>query len=156
MAIQPGHVHLLITGTSNKIIQQAEGYTSRTRRDESDFGLPSLWTRSCFVSSAGEVSSQTIERYPSTDRTIAMQREVTTTVRVKRHSLTQPKARVVEGEYSAFQDAVHGDATLYSATKQQAGSVRSDKNPREGIEQPVVLRNDCVSIEHDEHTVPLS
>ena len=65
LAIQPDHVHLFITGNPklapNKIIQQVKGYTSRNLRDELDFGLPSLWTRSYFVSSAGEVSSQTIE-----------------------------------------------------------------------------------------------
>lgn len=38
-------------------------YTSRNLREEFDFGLPSLWTRSYFVSSAGEVSTQTIEEY---------------------------------------------------------------------------------------------
>jgi len=60
-----------------------------------------------------------------------MHRDVTTTVRVKLHSLTERKARLVERGYSAFQDAVHGDdgANLYSATKQQAGKVRSNKNP---------------------------
>jgi putative transposase len=67
LAIQPDHVHLFITGTPklapNKIIQQVKGYTSRNLREEFDFGLPSLWTRSYFVSSAGEVSSQTIEEY---------------------------------------------------------------------------------------------
>jgi len=67
LAIQPDHVHLFITGNPklapNKIIQQVKGYTSRNLRDEFDFGLPSLWTRSYFVSSAGEVSSQTIEKY---------------------------------------------------------------------------------------------
>ncbi|ERH00212.1 MAG: transposase [Haloquadratum sp. J07HQX50] len=66
LAIQPDHVHLFITGNPklapNKIIQQLKGYTSRNLRDEFDFGLPSLWTRSDFVSSAGEVSSQTIEK----------------------------------------------------------------------------------------------
>ncbi|QKG93841.1 IS200/IS605 family element transposase accessory protein TnpB [Halorubrum salinarum] len=84
-----------------------------------------------------------------------MRREVTTTVRVKLHSLTERKARLVEREYTAFQDAVHGDddANLYSATKQQAGKVRSNKNPRADTDQPVVLRNDCITIEHDEDTV---
>jgi putative transposase len=60
-------VHLFITGnptlSPNKIIQQVKGYTSRNLREEFDFGLPSLWTRSYFVSSTGEVSSQTIEEY---------------------------------------------------------------------------------------------
>ncbi len=84
-----------------------------------------------------------------------MRREVTTTVQVKLHSLTGRKARLIEREYGAFQDAVHGDddANLYSATKQQAGKVRSNKNPRADTEQPVVLRNDCITIEHDEDTV---
>ena len=83
-----------------------------------------------------------------------MRREVTTTVRVKLHSLTERKARLVEREYSAFQDAVHGDdANRYSATKQQAANVRSNENPRADTEQPVVLRNDCITIEHDEDTV---
>jgi putative transposase len=67
LAIQPDHVHLFITGNPklapNKIIQQVKGYTSRNLRDEFDFGLPSLWTRSYSLSSAGEVSSQTIEKY---------------------------------------------------------------------------------------------
>ncbi len=84
-----------------------------------------------------------------------MQREVTTTVRVKLHSLTERKTQLVEREYSAFQDAVHGDdsANLYSATKQQAGKVQSNKNARADTDQPVVLRNDCITIEHDEDTV---
>ena len=67
LAIQPDHVHLFIMGhpklVPNKIIQQVKGYSSRVLRDDFDFGLPSLWTRSYFVSSAGEVSSQTIEEY---------------------------------------------------------------------------------------------
>jgi len=84
-----------------------------------------------------------------------MHRDVTTTVRVKLHSLTERKARLIDREYSAFQEAVHGDddANLYSATKQQAGKVQSTKNPRADTEQPVVLRNDCITIEHDEDTV---
>ena len=84
-----------------------------------------------------------------------MHREVTTTVRVKLHSLTERKTRLIEREYTAFQDAVHGDdkANLYSATKQQAGKVRSNKNPRADTKQPVVLRNDCITIEHDDDTV---
>ncbi len=44
-------------------MQQVKGHTSRNLREEFDFGLPSLWTRSYFVSSAGEVASQTIEEY---------------------------------------------------------------------------------------------
>jgi putative transposase len=67
LAIRPDHVHLFITGdptlAPNKIMQQVKGYSSRHLRDEFDFGLPSLWTRSYFVSSAGDVSSEVIEKY---------------------------------------------------------------------------------------------
>ena len=67
LAIRPDHVHLFITGdptlAPNKIIQQVKGYSSRQLRDEFDFGLPSLWTRSYFVSSAGDVSREVIEEY---------------------------------------------------------------------------------------------
>lgn len=67
LAVQPDHVHLFITGSPklspNKIIQQVKSHTSRTLREEFDFGLPSLWTRSYFVFSAGDVSSETIEEY---------------------------------------------------------------------------------------------
>jgi len=67
LAIRPDHVHLFITGdptlAPNKIMQQVKGYSSRHLREEFDFGLPSLWTRSYFVSSAGDVSSEVIEEY---------------------------------------------------------------------------------------------
>ncbi|MDY6788694.1 MAG: IS200/IS605 family transposase [Candidatus Nanohaloarchaea archaeon] len=68
LAIQPDHVHLFIEGSPklspNKIVQQMKGYTSRELGEEFDFSqLPSLWTRSYFVSSAGNVSSETIEEY---------------------------------------------------------------------------------------------
>ncbi|WP_135824521.1 IS200/IS605 family transposase [Halorussus ruber] len=67
LAIRSDHVHLFITGDStlapNKIVQQVKGYSSRHLRDEFDVGLPSLWTRSYFVSSAGNVSIEVIEEY---------------------------------------------------------------------------------------------
>ncbi len=67
LAIRPDHVHLFITGdptlAPNKIMQQVKGYSSRRLRDEFDFGLPSLWTRSYFVSSASDVSREVIEEY---------------------------------------------------------------------------------------------
>ena len=68
LSVQPDHVHLFIEGdptlTPNKIVQQVKGYSSRTIRDEfGTLGLPSMWTRSYFVSSAGDVSSSTIEDY---------------------------------------------------------------------------------------------
>ncbi|WP_101296951.1 IS200/IS605 family transposase [Halegenticoccus soli] len=68
LAIQPDHVHLFIEGNPklapNKIIQQVKGYSSRVLRDEfGSMGLPSMWTRSYFVSSAGVVSDDVIEEY---------------------------------------------------------------------------------------------
>ncbi len=39
------------------------GHSSRHLRDEFDFGLPSLWTRSHLASIAGDVSSEFIEEY---------------------------------------------------------------------------------------------
>jgi putative transposase len=83
-----------------------------------------------------------------------MYHEVTTTVRVKLHLLTDRKARLIEPEYSAFQEAVQDDDTnLYSETKQQASKVRSNEHPRADTEQPVVLRNNCITIEYDGETV---
>ncbi|MFB6219131.1 MAG: RNA-guided endonuclease InsQ/TnpB family protein [Halobacteriaceae archaeon] len=85
-----------------------------------------------------------------------MRREVTTTVRVRLHSLTERKERLLSREYSEFQTAVHdpdADVDLYSATKQQAAKVRNQKNPRADTLQPVVLRNDCITITRDDDTV---
>ncbi len=83
-----------------------------------------------------------------------MEREVTTTVRGKLHSLTNRKSELLDREYTAWQTAVHGgDADLYSATKQQASKVQSQKDPNEDTEQPLVLRNDKLRVEHDDDTV---
>ena len=83
-----------------------------------------------------------------------MQRNVSTTVRVKLHSLTNRKADLLAREYEAFQREIHGgDAKLYSATKQQASKVQRQKDPNQDTEQPVVLRNDVFDVAHDEDTV---
>jgi putative transposase len=83
-----------------------------------------------------------------------MQRTVSTTVRVKLHSLTNRKADLLAREYEAFQTEVHGgEADLYSATDQQASKVQRQKDPNPNTEQPVVLRNDVFDIAHDEDTV---
>jgi putative transposase len=67
LTVRPDHVHLFIEGNPklapNKIMQQVKGYTSRRMQEEFDFGLPSLWTRSYFVSSAGDVADEIIEDY---------------------------------------------------------------------------------------------
>lgn len=68
LTVRPDHVHLFITGSPklapNKIIQQIKGYSSHEIRDEfGTMNLPSLWTRSYFVSPAGEVSSRAVNEY---------------------------------------------------------------------------------------------
>ena len=63
------HVHLFInakpTISPSKIMHHLKGKTSRIIRKEFDElnKMPSLWTRSYFVSTAGEVSSETIKKY---------------------------------------------------------------------------------------------
>ncbi|WP_336361998.1 hypothetical protein [Halalkalicoccus salilacus] len=82
-----------------------------------------------------------------------MKKEVATTVRAKLHSLTGVKRQLLHREYDAFQRTVSGDdVDLYSATKQQAGKVRKQKNPR--YEQPIVLRNDVINVVENDR--PLS
>ena len=83
-----------------------------------------------------------------------MQRNVSTTVRVKLHSLTNRKADLLAREYEAFQTEVRGgNAHLYSATDQQASKVQRQKDPNPGTERPVVLRNDVFDVAYDEDTV---
>ena len=69
LSIQPDHVHLfirsnpytlptdiarLIKGRSSHVLREAFPYLQR---------MPSLWTRSTFYSTAGNVSSETIQKY---------------------------------------------------------------------------------------------
>jgi putative transposase len=70
MEVMPDHVHLFIEGspilTPNKIIGEIKGYSShRLRKEfkELKTRLPTLWSRSYFVSSHGHVSDKTIEKY---------------------------------------------------------------------------------------------
>ena len=67
---QPEHVHLLIeippTNSVDKIVGKIKGYTSKVLREEYPSlksRLPSLWTRSKFVSSCGGVTLQVIKDY---------------------------------------------------------------------------------------------
>ena len=67
---KPHHVHLFVQATPkdapNHIVAAFKGYTSRLLRREFPelrSRLPSLWTRSYFVSTHGHVSSETIKRY---------------------------------------------------------------------------------------------
>lgn len=69
LQIMPDHVHLFIQGnpklTPNNIIAGIKGYTSNVLRKEFPvlLEIPTLWTRSYFASTAGNVSTSTIQKY---------------------------------------------------------------------------------------------
>ena len=66
---KPDHVHLFISvqphWSPHRVLRRIKGRTSRVLRREFPelLKLPSLWTRSYLVSTAGHVSSETIRRY---------------------------------------------------------------------------------------------
>lgn len=69
-AIQPDHVHLFVrcrpTDSPHLIVRALKGRTSRVLRQEFPSlrrRLPTLWTRSYFCGTAGNVSAATIQRY---------------------------------------------------------------------------------------------
>lgn len=74
LAIQPDHVHLFVetfpTVSASEVVKQCKGVTSHELRKKYPVlkKLPSLWTRSYFAATAGNVSAETIKRY------IAMQK----------------------------------------------------------------------------------
>jgi putative transposase len=65
----PDHVHILRsqpTIAANRIDAALKGYTSRILRQEFSelkSRLPTLWSRSYFVSTHGHVSTDTVEKY---------------------------------------------------------------------------------------------
>ena len=69
LEVMPDHVHLFIgvdpDVSPTQVMHRLKGFTSRVLRKEFPhlLKLPSLWTRSYFVSTAGNVSSQKIEHY---------------------------------------------------------------------------------------------
>ena len=69
LEIQPDHLHLFVSTHPqlgcHKIVRSIKGRSSRLLRQEFPelLKLPSLWTHSYFVSTAGKVSSETIKRY---------------------------------------------------------------------------------------------
>jgi len=69
LEIMPDHIHLFITGNPrlapNKLIGQIKGYTSFMLRKEFPelMKMPTFWTRSYFVSTAGKVSQFVIQKY---------------------------------------------------------------------------------------------
>jgi len=70
LEIQPDHVHLFVEmppkWAPSQIAYRIKGYTSHVLRREFPrlkSRLPSLWSRSYYVGTAGEVSAETIRRY---------------------------------------------------------------------------------------------
>ncbi|MCM3749454.1 IS200/IS605 family transposase [Paenibacillus pasadenensis] len=69
MEVMPDHVHLFLnvlpTDSPTEIMAKVKGITSRRLRQHFEHlnHMPSLWTRSFFVSTEGNVSSETIQRY---------------------------------------------------------------------------------------------
>ena len=69
MECDKDHVHLFLntlpTFSPTDIMAKIKGVTSKKLREEFPHlqHLPSLWTRSYFVSTAGNISSETIRRY---------------------------------------------------------------------------------------------
>lgn len=69
LAIEPDHIHLFIrcwpTVAAYDVVQQCKGRTSHDLRKKYKhlLRLPSLWTRSYFASTAGNVSAEIIKKY---------------------------------------------------------------------------------------------
>jgi putative transposase len=69
LEVMPDHVHLFVIADAktkpHMVVKRFKGKTSRFLRSE--FGdlrkMPTLWTRSYFLSTAGNVSAATIKKY---------------------------------------------------------------------------------------------
>ena len=68
--IMPEHVHLILDvdprTSVNKVVGQIKGWTAHAIREEFPFmksRLPSLWTRSKFISTVGPVSLEVVKQY---------------------------------------------------------------------------------------------
>ena len=75
LEVMPDHVHLFLNAlpsmSPSDIMAKVKGVTSRELRQEFKHlrHLQSLWTRSFFCSTAGNVSSETIARYIAEQKT---------------------------------------------------------------------------------------
>ena len=75
LEIMPDHVHLFIcappTEAPHRLANQFKGYTSRVLRQkypELRSRLPSLWSRSYYMGSIGQVSEKTVKAYIEAQR----------------------------------------------------------------------------------------
>jgi len=75
LEVMSDHVHLFLSATPvlapDQIMFRIKGSTSRVLRQEFPhlLTMPSMWTRSYFASTAGNVASETIRQYIATQRT---------------------------------------------------------------------------------------
>lgn len=75
LEIMPDHVHLFIstppTLSPDQVMFRLKGYTSRILRQEYPqlMKLPSLWTRSYYCGTAGNMSAETIKKYIANQHT---------------------------------------------------------------------------------------
>lgn len=69
LALQPDHIHIFIrvfpSDSSADVVKELKGITAHELRIKYPalHKIPSLWTRSYFVSTAGNVSQETIQKY---------------------------------------------------------------------------------------------
>lgn len=69
LAVEPEHVHLFVNCPPNTapsdLMHRIKGRTARLLRQEFPelMKLPSMWTRAYFISTAGNISSETIQKY---------------------------------------------------------------------------------------------
>lgn len=69
LAIQPDHIHFFVqvwpSDSAATVVKEIKGITSHNLRKEFPqlLKLPSMWTRSYFSATAGNVSSETIKKY---------------------------------------------------------------------------------------------
>ncbi len=67
--MQPDHIHLFVrvwpSDSAADVVKECKGLTSHELRlkHPSLKRLPSLWTRSYFAATAGNLSSETVKRY---------------------------------------------------------------------------------------------
>jgi putative transposase len=76
LAVQPDHVHLVVRGwpsvSAAEVVKECKGVSAFMLRTEFPelLKLPSLWTRSYCASTAGNVSSETVQRYIAAQSTM--------------------------------------------------------------------------------------
>ena len=69
LAVQPDHVHLFVrvwpTTSAAEVVKECKGISSHELRKDHPIlkRLPSLWTRSYFAATAGNVSAEVIQQY---------------------------------------------------------------------------------------------